>query len=796
MLNLFAASLESGVKKLCAASLESGVIKLSAGVNSDFLVCNIEESKERIRRLFTKVEVSVSAYDTAWVAMVPSPYSQAPCFSGCVNWILENQRKDGSWGLPRPGVQLLKDDLSSTLACILALKRWDLGQEQINKGLQFLKSNFASATDKNQCSPIGFDIIFPGMFEYANDLGLKLPVEQAVLDTMLNKRAQEIRRYSTINSPESEAYLAYLSEGMGNVHNWDMVMKYQRKDGSLLNSPSTTAACLIHIQNTGCYNYLFHLLEKFGNAVPTVPDSDIYVHLCMVNILERLGIDRHFKEEITSVLDEAYSWWLEDDEEIFMDVETCALAFRMLRMNGYDVLSDKLSRIAKRECYSDSHGGHLKDTSEVLELYRASQTIITSDDPSLDKQNAWSYNFLEQKLCDESVHLDRYGRSIYQQVHDALKFPFHSNIERMLNRRNIEQYTADSTRILKTCYRSPNIGNADFARLAVEDFNVCQSIHREELKHLESWVVENSLDKLKFARQKTAYCYFSAAASLFSPELSDARISWAKNGILATVVDDFFDIQGTMEELLNLIQLLQNVGAIHMINRWDVNEETECCSEHVRIIFSALHHTICEIGETAFKWQARHVTTHIIEIWLEFLNSALKEAEWVRDSYVPKLDEYMANGFISFAAGPIVLPTIYLVGPRLSEELVQTGELRRLFELMSTCGRLFNDIQSFKREAKEGKLNAVSLHMIHTNVATEEDAIREIKCTIKLKRRELLKLVLQEKDSLVPRSCKDLFWKMCRVIHQFYMKDDGFTSEDMFGAVKDIIYKPITRLQL
>lgn len=51
-----------------------------------------------------------------------------------------------------------------------------------------------------------------------------------------------------------------------------------------------------------------------------------------------------------------------------------------------------------------------------------------------------------------------------------------------------------------------------------------------------------------------------------------------------------------------------------MINRWDVNEETECCSEHVRIIFSALRRTICEIGENAFKWQARRVTTHIIEI--------------------------------------------------------------------------------------------------------------------------------------------------------------------------------------
>ncbi|XP_074367131.1 ent-kaurene synthase-like 1 isoform X2 [Apium graveolens] len=720
--------------------------------------------------------------------MVPSPhYSQTPCFPGCVDWILENQLEDGSWGLPRQSIRLLKDDLSSSLACLLALKRWNVGEKQIKKGLHFLKSNFASVTDKNQCSPIGFDIIFPGMLEYANDLGLELSIEQTILDTLLKTKAEEIKRCSERKSPESEAYLAYLSEGMGNLQNWDMVMKYQRKNGSLFNSPSTTAASLNHIRNNGCLNYLSHLLEEFGNAVPTVYPLDIYAHLCMVDTCERLGIDRHFKQEIRSVLDATYSSWLQDDEQIFMDVGTCALAFRILRMNGYNVSSDKLTQIAKEECYPDSLGGHLKDTSKALELYRASQSIIYSNELALEKQNSWSNRFLEHKLSNGSVKLDRYARSIFQEVQDALKFPSHSNLERMVNRRNIEQYNADSTRILKTSYRSPNIGNADFVRLAVEDFNACQSIQLKELKLLESWVVENSLDKLKFARQKTAYCYFSAAATLFSPELSDARMSWAKNGILTTVVDDFFDVGGSIEELLNLIQLVE---------KWDVNEESECCSEHVRIIFSALRRTICEIGESAFKWQARHVTTHIIEIWLELLNSMLKEAEWVRDSHVPKLDEYMATGFISFALGPIVLPTIYLVGPKLSENIVQYGELRSLFKLMSTCGRLLNDIQSFKRESKEGKLNAVSLHMIHTNAATEEDAIREIKCTINRQRRELLRLVLRKEDSLVPRPCKDLFWKMCRVVHQFYMKDDGFTSEDMFGAVKDILHKPITRLQL
>ena len=69
--------------------------------------------------------------------------------------------------------------------------------------------------------------------------------------------------------------------------------------------------------------------------------------------------------------------------------------------------------------------------------------------------------------------------------------------------------------------------------------------------------MENRLDKLKFARQKLGYCYFSGAATLFAPELSDARISWAKNGVLTTVVDDFFDVGGSVEELINLVQLIE-----------------------------------------------------------------------------------------------------------------------------------------------------------------------------------------------------------------------------------------------
>ena len=71
------------------------------------------------------------------------------------------------------------------------------------------------------------------------------------------------------------------------------------------------------------------------------------------------------------------------------------------------------------------------------------------------------------------------------------------------------------------------------------------------------------------------------------------------------------------------------------------------------------------------------------------------EAKWTRDKSVPTMDEYMENAFVSFALGPIVLPTLYLVGPKLSEKQVESIEYHNLFRLMSICGRLLNDIQGY-----------------------------------------------------------------------------------------------------
>jgi ent-kaurene synthase len=87
--------------------------------------------------------------------------------------------------------------------------------------------------------------------------------------------------------------------------------------------------------------------------------------------------------------------------------------------------------------------------------------------------------------------------------------------------------------------------------------------------------------------------------------------------------------------------------------------------------------------------------------------------------------------------------------------------------------------------------------MIHGNgVVTVEDAIDKIKSVIEENRRELLRLVLQEKGSVVPRDCKDLYWKTMKATYLFYDKNDAYSLNEMYSTVNAVMKDPIILTEL
>jgi acyclic sesquiterpene synthase len=92
-----------------------------------------------------------------------------------------------------------------------------------------------------------------------------------------------------------------------------------------------------------------------------------------------------------------------------------------------------------------------------------------------------------------------------------------------------------------------------------------------------------------------------------------------------------------------------------------------------------------------------------------------------------------------------------------------------------------------QREYSEGKVNSVSLLVLQSGGSMSiAEARREMQKPIDTCRRDLLRLVLR-KEGAVPRRCKELFWKMCKVCYFFYSRGDAFSSPEAKAREVDAV---------
>lgn len=80
--------------------------------------------------------VCPSAYDTAWLAMIPdSQYPSQPMFKSFLDWLLNNQKPEGFWGESDTYGKPTIESLPATLVSMVALKKWNTGSSMIEKGI-------------------------------------------------------------------------------------------------------------------------------------------------------------------------------------------------------------------------------------------------------------------------------------------------------------------------------------------------------------------------------------------------------------------------------------------------------------------------------------------------------------------------------------------------------------------------------------------------------------------------------------------------------------------------------------
>ncbi|KAK8580686.1 hypothetical protein V6N13_143751 [Hibiscus sabdariffa] len=766
-------------------------------------VSNIEASVKEIKEeMLSGMDpyslVSASAYDTAWLAMVPID-SDRTCsmFKECLEWVANNQTKEGYWGecVDANGVPTI-DSLPATLACLIALHKWNVGANNIKRGVEFVEENTEKILGRaHDDFPRWFTIVFPGMIELARNAGIELAFPSQLNGMLLDifhKRQSLLDAEELVGNQYYPPLLSYLEALPSSYHiNEQDITMNLCADGSLFQSPAASARAFMATGNENTLSYLQRLVGRCAVGVPpTFPIDEDLLRLCLVNQVQRLGLADHFTCEIEDNLAQIYRNYKTQESpeksssnaDLAIQLHKDSLAFRLLRMHGYTMSPGQLCWfLNNKKVQARIEENHDYFSITMLNVYRATDLKFPGED-ELEEARSFSRKVLE-KISSKDTSFGCTG--LKRMVEHELRFPWISRLDRLDHRAWIEDI--NNTNILwvgkTSSHRLSTLLNKKLLQLAVAEYEYRQSIYRNELEEVTRWSKSRGMSDMGFGRERTTFCYFAIASSIPLPYDSEVRTMITKSAVVITVADDFYDTEASFDELNSLTDA---------IARWDAKG----LSGHSKTIFNALDDLVSEIVAKVLHQQGIDITYFLQQIWYETFNSWHVEAEakWSMGGFVPSTEEYLGTGMISIALHTFVLPASYLLNPSLKYHKVRAGEYPSVTKLSMLIPRLLNDIQSYQKEEEEGKANYVLLYMRENPGADIQDSTTHVREIIDHKWGEFLQRVLMDDGSgELPTASKFLHLSCVKVFQMFFHSSNRYDSNtDILQDIQKALYIPLT----
>ncbi|KAI5673134.1 hypothetical protein M9H77_13498 [Catharanthus roseus] len=275
-------------------------------------------------------------------------------------------------------------------------------------------------------------------------------------------------------------------------------------------------------------NQLEQLKEEVRKIVIETPNNSLE-KLEFISALQRLGVSYHFENEIEESLLNIYDQnksKLDENDDDDEDLYTVALRFRLLRQQGQPLC--------------------------LLCLYEAAHFRVDGEN-ILEEALIFTTNALESTVS-------KLGNFFAKQVDEALKMPIHKTLTRL------------GARLYMPIYQQNESHNEVFLKWCKLDFNSLQKLHRRELSGLTKWW--KNLDfatKLPFARDRLVECYFWMLGVYFEPQYYLARKISTKVIAMASIIDDIYDVHGTLDKLILLTDAISSINLSSILwnlDRW------------------------------------------------------------------------------------------------------------------------------------------------------------------------------------------------------------------------------------
>ncbi|KAF2026976.1 Ent-kaurene synthase, partial [Setomelanomma holmii] len=230
---------------------------------------------------------SPAVYDTAWISMVAKEGPDGKrryLFPKAFSYLLETQLPNGSW----PAYSATIDGVLNTLAALLALKvrsnddsftRLEL-QERCQRAETavriMLKSWDIGSTDR-----VGFEVLVPGLLRFLEQKNIHFQFDGRAQLMKLSKSKTAIAQHMV--RAEKQTTILHSLEAFVGILNFDDARHHKLPNGSMLNSPASTAAYLMHSSewDSEAEGYLRMVLDQYAakghkGGVPSAFPSPVF----------------------------------------------------------------------------------------------------------------------------------------------------------------------------------------------------------------------------------------------------------------------------------------------------------------------------------------------------------------------------------------------------------------------------------------------------------------------------------------------------------------------------------------
>ncbi|XXG79142.1 hypothetical protein AAC387_Pa09g0278 [Persea americana] len=423
--------------------------------------------------------------------------------------------------------------------------------------------------------------------------------------------------------------------------------------------------------------------------------NDHLQELNLIDAIQRLGVAYHFESEIAEALLRIYNTY--DKEDDGDDLHTIALRFRLLRQEGCNASPKAFNKFIDGE--SKFKKPLATDIRGLLSLYEAAYIGIPEED-ILDEAIAFATEHLNLAL----PHLES---PLSTLVELALELPLRKRVERLQSRYYISIYQQE---------KAKNNILLEFAKL---DFNILQLLHRKELKEISVWWKKWDFGvKLPFIRDRVVECYFWIMGTYFEPQYSQARIITTKIILLASVMDDTYDVYATIDELEPYTDAIQ---------RWD-RSAIDQLPEYMKLHFCALLDTVDEFEEELSREGKAYRISYLKEVYKELSKNYYIEQQWAHSGYVPTSEEYMRVALITASYQMLTLVSYVGMGDVATREAFEwVKNMPKLVQAASIVCRFKDDIQSNQLEQMRGHVASCIQIDMKENGSTYEEACEKFK---------------------------------------------------------------------